>query len=141
MTIRHNPSRIEGGIYMTGRTKSPESKPISRLPGPPRTHRGNEFDCSESAYGPDLGMPDHRRVPRTQVRAVAKVIAGQPPRSYPCFIRDISSLGARIEFPNATIIPNVFELTFDSGRTLRSCHVTWRTATQLGVEFSNPQAA
>jgi hypothetical protein len=80
-------------------------------------------------------MLNRRRVPRTRIDVAAKVIAGEPPRYYNCVVRDVSSLGARLEFSDTAMIPNLFELTFDSGRTLRACHVAWRARTLTGVEF------
>ena len=86
-------------------------------------------------------MQERRRIPRTRIFAIAKAIAPHPVRPHDCAVRNISSLGARLEFPTTTAIPSIFELTFDAGRTLRVCHVVWRTMTEIGVEFSDPQLA
>jgi hypothetical protein len=32
-------------------------------------------------------------------------------------------------------VPETFDLTFEHGRTRRSCRVVWRTAETLGVAF------
>ena len=53
-----------------------------------------------------------------------------------CIVRDISPLGARVELCDTSKLANIFELTFDSGRTLRACHVVWRRPMHVGVEFS-----
>jgi hypothetical protein len=82
-------------------------------------------------------MLEQRWVFRTRVLKAAKVIAIYPTCIYDCLVRDISSLGARLEFSSTAAVPDTFELTFDSGRTLRDCHVAWRTKTQVGVKFSN----
>ena len=50
-------------------------------------------------------------------------------------------LGACLEFRTTNAIPSIFELTFDAGLTLRECHVIWRTTTEVGVAFLDPQAA
>jgi PilZ domain len=89
----------------------------------------------------DTAMLERRRVTRTRVHTPAKVIVGNPSRGFDCVVRDISSLGARLELSNTDVLPNIFELTFDSARTLRLCHVAWRTPMQVGVEFSVRQAA
>jgi hypothetical protein len=81
-------------------------------------------------------MIERRRVARTRVSTFAKVLVAKSPGAYDCTVRDISSLGARLEFSNATMVPNIFELTFDHAKTLRVCHVAWRTRTELGVEFA-----
>jgi hypothetical protein len=87
------------------------------------------------------GMLKRRRIPRTLIFATAKVMARHASRPHGCVVHNISSLGARLEFPTTTEIPSIFELTFDASQTLRVCHVVWRTMTEVGVEFSNPQFA
>jgi hypothetical protein len=81
-------------------------------------------------------MIERRRVPRTRISALAKVLVVKSPRAYDCTVRDISSLGACLEFSEAAKVPNIFELSFDHARTLRVCHVAWRTGSELGVEFA-----
>ena len=80
-------------------------------------------------------MSERRRVPRTRISAPAKVFAVKSANAYDCTVRDISSLGARLEFGDTAMVPNLFELTFDHARTLRVCHVAWRSGTELGVKF------
>jgi hypothetical protein len=55
-----------------------------------------------------------------------------------CVARDITSLGARLEFPDASVFPTDFNLTFD-GKTLRWCHLKWRIANKVGVSFQRPR--
>src|SRR5271166_5891154 len=87
-------------------------------------------------------MLERRRIPRTCIFAAAKAITGRhPPVPYDCSVRNISRLGACLEFGTTSAIPSVFELTFDAGRTLRECHVIWRTTTEVGVAFLDPQAS
>jgi len=64
----------------------------------------------------------------------AKVLMG-PSHTYDCLVRDISTLGARLEFTTTASLPDRFELAFEKARTLRVCRVAWRTNTQVGVEF------
>jgi len=78
-------------------------------------------------------MQERRRVPRVSVCMAAKVVDGS--RIYECCVRDISTLGARIEFNATPSAAETFELTFDGARTTRSCRVAWRSNTQVGVEF------
>jgi len=68
------------------------------------------------------------------VRMAAKVLTG-PSHTYDCLVRDISTLGARLEFTTTASLPDRFELAFEKARTLRVCRVAWRTNTQVGVEF------
>jgi hypothetical protein len=79
-------------------------------------------------------MEERRRVPRNPVRMAAKVLMG-PSQTYDCLVRDISTLGARLEFTTTESLPDRFELAFEKARTLRVCRVAWRTNTQVGVEF------
>ena len=82
-------------------------------------------------------MIERRRAVRTKVFLAAQIrTARRPPLVIDCVVRDVSPLGARLELRDTSTLPNIFELTFDSGRTLRACHVVWRTPTDVGVEFS-----
>jgi hypothetical protein len=82
-------------------------------------------------------MIERRRAVRTKVFLAAQIhTARRPPLVINCVVRDVSHLGARLELSDTSALPNIFELTFDSGRTLRACHVVWRTPTVVGVEFS-----
>jgi hypothetical protein len=54
-------------------------------------------------------------------------------------MRGLTSLGARLEFPDgAPVLPTLFNLTFD-GKTLRRCHLKWRIANEVGVSFQRPR--
>jgi hypothetical protein len=79
-------------------------------------------------------MLERRRLPRTRIFAPAKVIPGRS-LDCACVVRNITSLGALLEFQSVAVLPIVFELTFDSARTLRFCRMAWRTRTKIGVEF------
>ena len=82
-------------------------------------------------------MIERRRAVRTKVFLAAQIrTTRRPPLVIDCVVRDVSPLGARLELRDTSTLPNIFELTLDSGRTLRACHVVWRTPTDVGVEFS-----
>src|SRR5262249_52985065 len=82
-------------------------------------------------------MIERRRSVRTKVFLAAQIrTVRRPPLVIDCLVRDVSPLGARLELRDTSALANIFELTFDSGRTLRVCHVVWRTPTDVGVEFS-----
>jgi PilZ domain len=53
-----------------------------------------------------------------------------------CRVRNLSPAGACLEVASQIGIPDEFVLllTFDHVKT--PCHVIWRTATRLGVEFN-----
>jgi hypothetical protein len=63
-------------------------------------------------------MMDRRRIPRTRISAPALVILSGVALVSKCSVRDITSLGARLEFQDAPVLPTAFNLTFD-GKTLR----------------------
>ena len=78
-------------------------------------------------------MNERRRARRTPVYKCAKISVNGSLRD--CVVRDISSLGARLALVSTAYIPDQISLTFDAARTLRTCRVAWRSATEIGVEF------
>jgi PilZ domain len=52
-----------------------------------------------------------------------------------CIVRNVSATGAGLTMESTTHVPDTFDLSFDSGRTLRPCRVLWRTAREIGLEF------
>jgi PilZ domain len=83
-------------------------------------------------------MVDRRRIARTRISTPALVIANDGSLVWKCIVRDITSLGARLEFQDAPVLPTAFNLTFD-GKTLRRCHLKWRIANEVGVSFQTPE--
>ena len=84
-------------------------------------------------------MLERRRITRTRIFAPAIIIPSRPSLACECIVRDITSFGALLEFQETAVLPNVFDLTFDSARTLRACHIVWRTPNEMGVRFSIPR--
>jgi|SRR5580693_1957845 hypothetical protein len=80
-------------------------------------------------------MLERRRITRTRIFAPAQVIPSRLLLACECTVRDITSFGARLEFRKTAVLPYVFDLTFDSARTLRACHIVWRTPNEIGVSF------
>lgn len=89
-------------------------------------------------------MEDERRnVTRTRVLRGAKIIV-RGSRHAPvihCTVQNITSGGACLKVGNTYGVPETFDLTFESGRTRRACHVMWRTTDQLGVAFERTDEA
>ena len=52
-----------------------------------------------------------------------------------CRVRNLSPAGACLEVASQVGIPDDFVLVVDSDHLHQACHVIWRTATRLGVEF------
>jgi hypothetical protein len=52
-----------------------------------------------------------------------------------CVVRNLSDRGACLKVESPFGIPDSFDLVLDTA-PVRSCRVTWRKATQIGVEFA-----
>jgi len=52
-----------------------------------------------------------------------------------CRVRNFSPAGACLEVASQVGIPEHFELVIEHDHFRQPCHVIWRTATRLGVEF------
>ena len=58
-----------------------------------------------------------------------------------CRVRNLSPVGACLEVANQMGIPDDFVLLIESDHVKQTCHVIWRTATRMGVEFQAASAA
>lgn len=58
-----------------------------------------------------------------------------------CSIRNLSPAGAMLEVASQVGIPDNFVLVIETGHLTLPCHVIWRTATRMGVEFQARDAA
>lgn len=52
-----------------------------------------------------------------------------------CRVRNLSPAGACLEVASQVGIPDDFVLVIEIDHLKQQCHVIWRTATRLGVEF------
>jgi hypothetical protein len=52
-----------------------------------------------------------------------------------CTVSNLSDRGARLKVESPIGIPDTFDLVLDNA-PVRCCRVTWRKATQIGVEFA-----
>jgi hypothetical protein len=52
-----------------------------------------------------------------------------------CRVRNLSPAGALLEVASQLGIPDDFTLVIDVDHLKAPCHVIWRTATRMGVEF------
>jgi hypothetical protein len=53
-----------------------------------------------------------------------------------CRVRNLSPAGACLEVASQIGIPDEFVLVVESNHIRMPCHVIWRSATRLGVEFN-----
>jgi hypothetical protein len=80
-------------------------------------------------------MFERRRIQRTRVLKGVKIILNDRSSLFDCTVRNLTNLGASVHVPSTIGIPDVFALTFDSGRSSRGCRVIWRANDRLGVSF------
>ena len=52
-----------------------------------------------------------------------------------CVVRNLGNHGACLQLPSTADLPAEFDLSFDTGVTLRKCRVAWQTITNAGVSF------
>jgi ABC-type tungstate transport system substrate-binding protein len=86
-------------------------------------------------------MNNRRVVQRTRVLRNAKILIPSASQVIHCTVQNITSSGACLTLANTFGLPMTFELTFEHGRTRRSCRVVWHTSDRLGVMFEAPAAA
>ena len=79
---------------------------------------------------------EHRRASRRAAYMQAAIFHPMQSEHLGCIVRDISQDGALIDFPRSGNLPSLFWLRLDGEATLTLCTVAWRSANQLGVEFS-----
>jgi hypothetical protein len=82
---------------------------------------------------------DRRTIKRTRVLRSAKIIVPRRSPVIHCTVQNINNGGACLKLANTFGLPETFDLTFEHGRTRRSCRVIWRTDNQLGVSFTDTE--
>jgi hypothetical protein len=91
----------------------------------------------------DDSSDDDERRDRTRTRILrsAKIIVPRRSSVVHCTVQNITGGGACLKLANTFGMPDAFDLTFEHGRTRRSCRVVWRTNDTLGVMFETSDAA
>jgi hypothetical protein len=85
-------------------------------------------------------MEDRRKVQRRRTLK-AGTIAFNKDGGLDCRVRNLSPVGACLEVASQIGIPDDFVLVVEHDHVRTSCHVVWRTATRMGVEFCAQQQA
>jgi hypothetical protein len=80
-------------------------------------------------------VQDRRSTQRTPIFKAAQLFSEQCRSVVHCTVRDVSTGGAGLQLATAIVLPEAFELSFDSFCSARWCHVRWRAETRLGVSF------
>lgn len=79
-------------------------------------------------------MQERRKVIRSRIVKSAKLIFGAS-SVIDCVVQNLTAAGAGVQISNTGDLPEGLTMTFDGGRTLRSCRIVWRTVNETGVEF------
>jgi hypothetical protein len=80
-------------------------------------------------------MDERRKVARHRTLKAGHIMFNRA-AGIDCRVRNLSPEGACLEVASQVGIPNDFTLVVDSERLTQPCHVIWRTATRMGVEFA-----
>jgi hypothetical protein len=83
----------------------------------------------------DHGGRGRRKSSRRRFAYPAKLHFESGWQSSPCIIVDISDLGARLEVPPGSEIPDEFFLSIGDATVRRQCRVVWRSTVGIGVRF------
>ena len=78
-------------------------------------------------------IEERRKAPRTDVDQTAYISASGS--STRCRIANMSSDGAAVDVPDASHIPNRFQLMAEMDRLVRHCRIAWIKGNRIGVEF------
>ncbi len=78
---------------------------------------------------------ERRKAARHRVLKGARIIFKGHGAAIDCTVRNLSDRGACLKVESPIGIPDTFDLVLDNA-PVRSCRVTWRKATQIGVAFA-----
>ncbi len=78
---------------------------------------------------------ERRNIARHHTLKRARIIFKGHRATIDCTVSNLSDLGACLKVESPIGIPDTFDLVLDQA-SVRDCHVTWRKATQIGVEFA-----
>jgi hypothetical protein len=83
-------------------------------------------------------MTENRRQgPRQRTMLAAQIELNNGGSALDCLVRNLSDGGARIKIEAAHTLPDRFQLHLIKTSTRRAAEVKWRTATELGIEFTS----
>jgi hypothetical protein len=81
-------------------------------------------------------MSEKRKVSRRRTLLSGTVVFNQHGSVITCVIKNLSDIGACIEVPSPTGIPDTFELSIEPGGRKEACQVAWRSEKRVGVRFA-----
>ena len=70
----------------------------------------------------------------------AGVMKALPDFEGTCVVRDLSEGGAKLKVQDASVVPELFQLTIELDGLVAKCQVMWRNpnSNELGVKFDGP---
>jgi len=82
----------------------------------------------------DIRMEEKRKVQRRRTLKAGSITFNGG-AGFDCRVRNLSSSGACLDVASQVGILDDFVLVIESDHLTQPCHVIWRTAARLGVEF------
>lgn len=82
-------------------------------------------------------IDERRRSLRTDVDEMAYISASGS--STRCRIANMSDDGAALDVPDASFVPNCFQLMTEQDRIVRTCRIVWIKKNRIGVEFETKE--
>ncbi|MCC6983343.1 MAG: PilZ domain-containing protein [Bauldia sp.] len=89
----------------------------------------------------DSGPAERRQEPRPRALKAARLLFGGFNMSFDCQIRNLSAHGARLLIEGNLSLPNDFYLYVVGDAVIAHVRATWRTSTEMGVQFLEPLVA
>jgi len=80
-------------------------------------------------------MEEHRKRPRHRALKGGKIIFNRRLSVVDCIVRNLSDEGASLEIGSPVWLPETFDLSIPIDGLKRSCRVSWKSATRVGVTF------
>jgi hypothetical protein len=81
-----------------------------------------------------MNMNERRKIPRHRTLKAGSISFNRA-AGIDCRVRNLSPAGACLEVASQLGIPDDFVLVVEADHLKQPCHVIWRTATRMGVEF------
>jgi hypothetical protein len=80
-------------------------------------------------------MVERREITRTRVRRDVLIFKPDSARAIDGTVRNLTAKGAGLSVAATPVGTPTFEMSFDSGRTLRACRLIWQRDDEIGVVF------
>jgi hypothetical protein len=80
-------------------------------------------------------MVERRELPRTRVRRNVLIFKPDAGSAINGTVHNLTAKGAGLSVPEVPVATPAFEMSFDSGRTIRVCRVIWQIEDEIGVVF------